>query len=296
MAAIQNDARIPMPPLKVLITGAAGLIGGAVWDRLSVNPDKYTLSGVDVAPSDRPNCHVLDLSDFEATKAALASQDVVIHLAARARFTTPWNEIRDNNIEATYNVFEAARLGGAKRVVYASSNQVVWQYETEQPYTALVEGRYNEVPADYKRITVDQPPRPSSLYAVSKVFGEALARHYSDSLGMSILCLRFAAIMKEDNPLANTRRFANWATTRDAAQMVQRCIDAPDSLRYDVFFVTSDLKWGFMDIEHPKEVLGFMPEDKAEDWREEFERNGGGWPVKAGTLPQPPQGWKPSGS
>ena len=285
-----------MPPLKVLITGAAGLIGGAVWDRLAAHPDKYALSGVDRVSSERANTVVVDLSDFEATKAALTGQDVIIHLAAMARFNTPWEEVLPNNIAATYNVFEAAKAGGAKRVVYASSNQVVWQYETEEPYGALVEGRYDEVPADYKRITVDQLPRPSSLYAVSKVFGEALGRYYSDVLGLSILCIRFAAIMKEDNPLANTRRFANWATTRDAAQMVHRCIDAPDTLRYDVFFATSELKWGLLDIEHPTEVLGYMPQDKAEDWREEFERTGKGWPVKAGTLPQPPQGWKPPGS
>ena len=281
---------------KVLITGVSGLIGRAVWKRLMTQPEKYTLSGVDRTPCDLPGTHIVDLSDLEATKAALANQDVIIHLAAMARFTTPWEQVLPNNIIATYNVFEAARLGGAERVVYASSNQVVWQYETDSPYDALVEGRYEEVPEDYERITIDWPPRPSSLYAVSKVFGEALGRHYSDIYGLSILCLRFAAIMKEDNPLANTRRFANWATTRDAAQIVQKCIDAPERLLYDIFFATSNLKWGIMDIDHAKEVLGYIPEDSAEDWRMDFDAQGGGWPIKAGTLPQPPKDWKPAGS
>jgi uronate dehydrogenase/NAD+ dependent glucose-6-phosphate dehydrogenase len=51
------------------------------------------------------------------------------------------------------------------------------------------------------------------------------------------------------------------------AQMVELCIDAPDSLKYDTFFVISDNKWGYRDISHAREVLGYSPQDNAEAFR-----------------------------
>ena len=46
--------------------------------------------------------------------------------------------------------------------------------------------------------------------------------------------------------------------------MLQLCIDAPDDLKYDIFLATSNNKWGYRDLEHPKQVLGYVPQDSAE--------------------------------
>ena len=51
----------------------------------------------------------------------------------------------------------------------------------------------------------------------------------------------------------------------DVSQILQLCIDAPDELKYDVFLATSDNRWGYRDLEHPREVLGYAPQDSAED-------------------------------
>ncbi len=107
-----------------------------------------------------------------------------------------------------------------------------------------------------------------------------------------MLCIRFAAVVREDNPLANTRRFSNWCSQRDATQLIQRCIDAPETLRYDVFFANSDNKWGYFDIDHARRQVGYAPEDNAETCREEFNQRGGGYPVQPGGLPVPPPGWR----
>ena len=50
-------------------------------------------------------------------------------------------------------------------------------------------------------------------------------------------------------------------------QILQKCIDAPDDLLYDIFLATSDNKWGYRDLEHPRQVLGFEPQDSAEAFR-----------------------------
>jgi hypothetical protein len=49
--------------------------------------------------------------------------------------------------------------------------------------------------------------------------------------------------------------------------MVERCLAAPDHLRFDVFFVCSENKWTYRDIEHARAAVGFVPEDRAEDYR-----------------------------
>ena len=46
--------------------------------------------------------------------------------------------------------------------------------------------------------------------------------------------------------------------------MLERCINAPDDLLYDIFFALSDNKWAYRDLEHPREVLGYVPQDSAD--------------------------------
>jgi hypothetical protein len=48
--------------------------------------------------------------------------------------------------------------------------------------------------------------------------------------------------------------------------MMERCIDAPDSVRYDIFYAISDNRGRFRDIEHAREVIGYEPLDGISDW------------------------------
>ena len=115
-------------------------------------------------------------------------------------------------------------------------------------------------------MTHESPLRPSGLYGASKVWGEALARHYADAHGLSMICLRIGAVNPEDRPLA-PRQYSVWCSLRDIAQMIERCIAAPESLRFDVFFVVSDNKWSYRDLNHARTVVGYVPADRAEDHR-----------------------------
>jgi hypothetical protein len=58
-----------------------------------------------------------------------------------------------------------------------------------------------------------------------------------------------------------------WCSQRDAGHMVELCIAAPDELKFDVFFVVSNNKWRYRDLDHAREVLGFESHDNAEDYR-----------------------------
>ena len=250
---------------RVLITGMSGLIGQAARRRLE---GRFVLRALNRRPVPGVECHQADIGDLDAIAPAFRDVDAVVHLAARVASADnrgEWDAVLRDNVIGTYNVFEAARRAGVKRVIYASSGATVSNIERDPPYAALAAGRYDEV-AEWPMLTHESPLRPNGLYGCSKVWGEALARHYADTTGMSMICLRIGHVSEADRP-QRPREFSVWCSRRDIAQMIERCLLAPDHVRFDVFFVTSDNKWGYRDLEHARAVVGFVPEDSAEDHR-----------------------------
>ena len=72
-----------------------------------------------------------------------------------------------------------------------------------------------------------------------------------------------------DDPTFSPFALSLWLSHRDTAQAVARAIDAPDSLRYAVTYVTSDNKWKIFSIDRAREVLGYAPEDSAgSEWED----------------------------
>ena len=129
--------------------------------------------------------------------------------------------MRDPNLIGTYNVFEAARQAGVQRVIYASSGSTITGWEQVQPYRALVSGDYNKVNRPWPMITHETPTRPAGVYGATKVWGEALAWHFTDSSDLSILSLRIGLVNAEDRP-TDARQFSVWCSQRDISQMVER--------------------------------------------------------------------------
>lgn len=248
---------------KILITGMSGLIGGVVRQRLA---GQYELSALNRREVPGVKTHQADIADLEAIRPAFEGQDVVIHLAAKAGGEYSWEELLQANLVGTYNVFEAAQQAGVKRVIYASSGATISGWEKEFPYNVLVEGRYDEAPESWPMITHETPTRPSGVYGSSKVWGESLARHVTDTSDLSIICLRIGLVNEADRP-SELRHFSVWCSQRDIAQMIEKCILLPASLQYDIFFAVSDNKWNYRDISHARQVVGFEPQDKAEAYR-----------------------------
>lgn len=248
---------------KILVTGMSGLIGGVIRQQME---GKYELSALNRSLVEGITCYQADIADLEAIRPAFEGQDIVIHMAAKAGENYTWDEILQANIAGTYNVFEAARQAGVKRVIYASSGAAISGWEREEPYKALAEGRYKDVPETWPMITHESPTRPSGIYGASKVWGENLAHHFTDTSDLSIICLRIGAVNRENRPY-QPRHFSAWCSQGDIAQMVEKCVAAPDSLKYDIFFVVSNNKWSYRDVAHAYEVVGFEPQDAAEAYR-----------------------------
>jgi nucleoside-diphosphate-sugar epimerase len=126
---------------KVLITGVYGLIGGAVYKRLCAQPESYETYGL--ARRRHPSVSVptewdvevpesrffeSDLSSLEQVTEAVQGMDVVVHMAADPSGSAGWESLLASNIIGAYHVFEACRLAGVGRIVFASSNMVSFGY------------------------------------------------------------------------------------------------------------------------------------------------------------------------
>jgi uronate dehydrogenase/NAD+ dependent glucose-6-phosphate dehydrogenase len=246
----------------VLVTGLSGLIGSALHRHL--DKSAYEVRGLNRRTVPSVICHQADIADLAAIEPAFAGVDVVVHLAA-AIGSPPFEAVLQGNVIGTYNVFEASRRAGVRRVIFASSGAVVSGYEGEPPFADLVAGRY-DVAASVPMLTEASPLRPSGLYGASKVWGEALGRHYADAHGLSVICVRIGRVTRDDRP-QSPREYTVWCSQRDIARFLVHCIAAPASVRFDTFFVTSNNRWGYRDLSHAREVLGWEPLDRAEAHR-----------------------------
>lgn len=261
-------------PIRVLITGAYGLIGNLVCRQLYASPDQYDVYGLvrRRQASDRlPQASLLVLpddklyagstADMDIVRQAVQGMDVVVHMAADPNTNATWDSLLPNNIIATRNILEASRQAGVRRVIVASTVQVVWGYCDQEPYASLWAGRFDTLrPSDIKPITHEQPARPINLYGASKVWAEALAHVYAHTTDLSCLCVRIGWVDFIEPP-QNPRSRSMWCSQRDITHLIECCINAPKDLRFDIFFGISDNTFKLVDIEHPKQVVKYNPKD-----------------------------------
>ena len=247
---------------RVLITGMSGLIGGLLKDHLQ-EVGGYELTALNRRMVEGVPTTQADIADLDAIRPAFEGQEVVVHLAAYLG-SQDWESQHAGNVVGTYNVFEAAREAGVRRVIFASSGNAIRGFERVPPYSDIAAGRYDRVPTDFARITHEQV-RPERIYGAAKVWGEALARHFSDAHDMSMICVRIGLVTAGNRPRA-VRDNAIYLSHRDIATHLRACIEAPDGLKFDIFFAVSNNRWNYRDLSHPKEVLGWEPEDSADDY------------------------------
>lgn len=249
-----------MSNLRVLVTGMSGLIGQAVRAHLQ---GSYELTGLNRRAVKGVRTIQADIADFDKIAPAFVGQDIVVHLAGYRGYD--WPSLLNSNLVGTYNVFEAARLASVRRVIFASSGATVSGWQRDEPLKSIIEGRHADAPAEWRKLDHETPIRPAGIYGCTKVWGEALARDFSEAFDISILCLRFGAVTTEDRPTSRAMVPA-WCSKRDAVQMIDRCIAAPTSMRFEIFHVVSKSRWSVRDIARAQALLGFAPLDCADDF------------------------------
>jgi nucleoside-diphosphate-sugar epimerase len=242
---------------KVLITGASGLVGGLVIRDLS---DRYEFSGMSRRPVHGIAHTQGDIADPVAMRKAVAGMDMVLHLAAETQDYDDWDKVMNNTIAGTLNMYRAAQEAGVGRVVFMSTGSTMCGYEWYEgsPYGKLAANELQSLPPGEKMLTHTDPPRPDSFYGVGKLFGENTGRLFSDRYGMSVICIRLGAVLSSDVP-EMVRHFPGYLAQADAVQMVDKCLGAPPSVRFDIFDAISDNSRRWRDTGHAKDVIGWRP-------------------------------------
>lgn len=240
---------------RVLITGINGLIGGILQPALQ---DSYEVYGFDRAGPFSIRVLEAELSDFREVEAVFmrfSPLDYVVHLAGKVGKRAEWEPILQDNIIGTRNLYEAARIAGVRRVVFASSNHVTGAYEGFAPNLHL------HTQYEPELLTVEHPIRPDSDYGVSKAFGEALARYYCARWGIESVCLRIGSVLPDDDPTQEPRYRKTWLSHRDLVQLVSKSLAA--SVVFGIYYGISGNKGAFWDISNAVQDLGYTPQDDA---------------------------------
>ena len=162
-------------------------------------------------------------------------------------------------------MYELSRRYGVKRIVFASTGGILLGYEKDFPYGELTAGEYDKVGDTWPMLTHDMPVRPDNVFYVSKIFGEALGRYYSDYHGISVLNIRLGGVFPDDKPELR-RHLPGYLSHADCVQMVQKCIDAPADVMFGTFDTISDNKYRWRDTSAATEVLGWKAQGSAEDY------------------------------
>jgi uronate dehydrogenase len=227
----------------VLITGAAGDVGTHLRRELA---GRYKLRLSDLRPvkakAKAESFMKADIADFAAARRITKGVDAIVHLGGYS-VEGPWEAIHRANIVGCYNMFEAARQNGVRRMLFATSNHAVGFYPRKQ--------------------TIDHRVyiKPDGRYGVSKVFGEALGSLYADKYGMQVFLMRIGNVNAQ--PL-DKRRLSIMLSPRDLAQLVSIGIDHPD-IRFEIVYGISGNTRSWYDNSNAHR-LGYRPKDNAETW------------------------------
>ena len=233
---------------RILVTGAAGLVGTHITPLLR---EHFALRLLDIQPmTPEGDDEVVqgDIRDLTTMRKACEGVTAVVHLAAIPTEDDFVTRLMPMNLLGTYITFEAARQAGVRKVVFASTCQTILNY-----------------PPDVW-VTPEMPVRPITVYACTKVFGEALARYYADQFGMSMICLRIGWFQPYDSELLRKEpaMLTMWCSPRDLAQLVIKALHS--DVAFAIFFAVSNNPKRHWDISNAQQWLGYEPKDNAADY------------------------------
>ncbi len=231
---------------KILLTGAAGGLGKVLRESLKQNCDVLRSSDVvDFgAATDGEEIMLADLANAAQVDAMVQGVDAIVHMGGKS-LDGPFEPIMMANILGTYNLYEAARKYGVKRVIFASSNHVTGFYRQDET------------------ITADAPARPDGNYGLSKAFGEDLARYYFDRYGIETACVRIGSSFIEPR---DRRMLATFLSFDDLHRLITACLTTP-VLGYSIIFGMSNNAVTWWDNSRARHV-GYVPQDSSDVFRD----------------------------
>jgi uronate dehydrogenase len=245
---------------RILVTGATGIIGSIVAEDLADRWEMTLLSRRDIP---KPRFRRVDVArDYDKFARLVAEHDAVVHLAYVGE-----DEAATTNFAMVKNVCRATlEAPKSPRLVLASSIHVLggWLDWSAEPLASISRGDCTELTPPSVPLTTDKPLRPNGVYGALKGYIELLGRHYAER-GIEVVVIRFGGIRADDSFPDEVGYHALFLGRRDCAQIVRRGVEAPLAERYNVVFAVSQNEWRVHDISEAERILGYDPQDSAED-------------------------------
>jgi uronate dehydrogenase len=231
-------------PMRILITGAAGLIGRELTRALG----EHELRLGDVRPiAGDPRFVPLDVTDPAQVQQAVAGMDAVIHLAIAGGREgdfedDAFNQLRfDVNVRGTYNVAAAAGQAGVRRFVHTSSIMVVWGYRPP------------------RWVAADAPPRPVGTYALTKQLAEEVCRYAARLHRMSTVCLRIAKPIALDDPYWKSRPIRPQFVPFPDLVAAYRSALTAKAIDFEIVTIVGESDRRRWDLSKAERLLGYRP-------------------------------------
>lgn len=224
---------------KILVTGAAGVVGRCVFDGLRNDP-AYHVIGADVRLDPAADIVPMDVAMYDDCLRLMEGIDTVIHLAFRMKHPSLVDSFEVNYL-GTHHIYEAAKECGVRRVIFGSSNHTVGRYRVSE------------------KVDATSMYRPSNLYGLSKCHGELLGRLYADKHGISSFNVRIGTYFGVTPKTVRHQR--TWISGRDLVHLMQCCIEADDDLKYLTLYGISNNRDKYWDIAYLRDLIGYEPQD-----------------------------------
>jgi uronate dehydrogenase len=246
--------------MRLIITGAAGLIGSGMVNELSPAHDLRLLDRTAIRDRrsliadlarDRSRVRWSPRSGFRPARwtEIFEGAAAVLHLAADRRVTAPWPAVLRDNVQATWNVVRAAARHRVPRVVYASSHWAVKAAERE-----LAPGCYAP---DGPKLTSATPPQPVTPYGMSKAMGEIAGRCAVDEGQLaSFVAVRIGAYPAR-TPVGDDQTRL-WIGGNDLHSLLRSCLETPFDGFHVVYGVSAQPNAPY-DLSHTRRLLGWNP-------------------------------------
>ena len=226
--------------MKVLVTGAGGNLGRVLLPALAAAG--HEARAADFRPPEPPSGSEprgspgapeiveLDVRDAEAVRRAAGGVEAIVHGAALHGVhvkTWPPHDFWWTNVTGTFNVYEAAREAGVRRVVLSSTMGVYG--DSAQPRDGAS-----------AFVTEDLPARPNDVYGLSKHLCEELARYYARVHGIATWSLRLGMFVPETFERYGFRLLFGGVDDRDVAQAVLLALSREPAGGFDVVNVMAE--------------------------------------------------------
>lgn len=232
----------------ILVTGSSGRVGRAVVQELQRR--NHAVRGFDrVATPGLPDMVIGTLTSEVDVRHAMRGIRTVIHLAATPDDADFLNEIVPNNIIGVYHVFEEAQKAGVKRLIVASSGQVVWWQRTKGPFP----------------IDASVAPTPRYWYAAGKLFLEGAGRSFAEKFGVEVIAVRLGWCPRTPEQVEEIRA-DEWAqdvylSPNDAGRFFACAAEATLTEKFHILYATSKPKRNLYDLETTRRLVGFEPQE-----------------------------------